>query len=376
MNTNKPQRLDSLQALRAIAFLSILTYHCGLMPAGPWAVTVFFVLSGFVMYYSSGRKERYPNTLSADVKFAVHHVSKLYPLHIIIMLVVIIRESIKRGWFSQAWLRIAADALLLTSWFPPQLGLTSHSGVAWYLSTALFLYACFGMIYRLLGRATPQKACGLMIGTYAAQVLFLCLLLCFTELTEKTICWASYEFPLFRLGDFFIGCCLGKVFIEKEECARPCIPATVKETLCVVLIIGTMLIYVLKKGVLSIEPVRRSVLLLPSAAVTVYLFAEHKGKLTKLLTRPPLIWLASISGYGFLIHQEAIYQSKYFIFGPGAWGPSSQKVVILLVSFAVTILLSVIYMRITKWMRTLTSGSGCWRMMECGRNDRPRKRGR
>lgn len=39
----------SLQGLRAVAFLCIVLSHCGVPWLGPWAISVFVALSGFLM---------------------------------------------------------------------------------------------------------------------------------------------------------------------------------------------------------------------------------------------------------------------------------------------------------------------------------------
>ena len=74
--SNKDNYYYSIQALRAIAFLAIFTYHCGITPGGPWGVSVFFVISGFCMYFSYRDK-----CLSFSVKdnlfFAINKIKKL-----------------------------------------------------------------------------------------------------------------------------------------------------------------------------------------------------------------------------------------------------------------------------------------------------------
>ena len=41
--------ISSLQGLRAVAFLSVVLSHCGAPWLGPWAISVFVALSGFLM---------------------------------------------------------------------------------------------------------------------------------------------------------------------------------------------------------------------------------------------------------------------------------------------------------------------------------------
>ena len=65
------KRITSLQALRAIAFINIFISHCGVTMffGGAWGVSLFFVLSGFVMYYAYCERDLGANLLSR-IKFA------------------------------------------------------------------------------------------------------------------------------------------------------------------------------------------------------------------------------------------------------------------------------------------------------------------
>lgn len=77
----RSKRIESLQGLRAIAFLAILISHsrvfnCGYL--GAWGVSIFFVLSGFLMTYNYMPRQdfKYPSPLV----FGWQKIKKLYPL--------------------------------------------------------------------------------------------------------------------------------------------------------------------------------------------------------------------------------------------------------------------------------------------------------
>ncbi len=58
LDENRGGRLGQLQSLRALAFLGIFISHSGLSSQlGAWGVSVFFVLSGFLMAYTTKNKE-------------------------------------------------------------------------------------------------------------------------------------------------------------------------------------------------------------------------------------------------------------------------------------------------------------------------------
>lgn len=86
------QKIDSLQTIRAFAFLGIFFWHTEIPLSstfGGWGVSIFIVLSGFVMVYSY-----YNKNLSTKVKdmflFSLKRIKKLYPLHIMMIVVAIV----------------------------------------------------------------------------------------------------------------------------------------------------------------------------------------------------------------------------------------------------------------------------------------------
>lgn len=56
-------KIQTLQSLRGLAFMGIFFSHLGFAKLGAWSVSVFFILSGFVMYYSYVNK-----SLSCSIK--------------------------------------------------------------------------------------------------------------------------------------------------------------------------------------------------------------------------------------------------------------------------------------------------------------------
>lgn len=74
-------RINSLQTVRALAFLSIFSQHCGVGSLGALGVSVFLILSGFLMYYSYFDRE-IGHTFKECVLFSYTKISKLYPMHI------------------------------------------------------------------------------------------------------------------------------------------------------------------------------------------------------------------------------------------------------------------------------------------------------
>ena len=77
--------ISSLQGLRAVAFLSVVLSHCGAPWLGPWAITVFVALSGFLMTCNYYDRPRTAPGLRSAIVFSFQKIRKLYPLHLIMM---------------------------------------------------------------------------------------------------------------------------------------------------------------------------------------------------------------------------------------------------------------------------------------------------
>lgn len=72
----------TLQGLRALAMLGIFLFHSGLLLNGTFPVTFFFILSGFVLYYSKYNRIENMN-LKDRIKWEFNKIKPFYIIHII-----------------------------------------------------------------------------------------------------------------------------------------------------------------------------------------------------------------------------------------------------------------------------------------------------
>mgnify|MGYP001064821916 CR=1 FL=1 len=159
MTLRKTKSIDSLQALRAWAFMGVFLTHTDIMflKLGAWGVSVFFILSGFLMTYNYYGKKRIESvSFTKNISFAWNKMKHLYPLHIVTMLAMSIFMFIGEGTIpiSQVSVRIFLNLLLLQSWTPIQCDI---NGVSWYLCVTMFLYFLFPYILRGMERKYSVK---------------------------------------------------------------------------------------------------------------------------------------------------------------------------------------------------------------------------
>lgn len=310
---SKRKKIDSLQTIRALAFLGIFTVHSGVSPLGYWGVSVFLVLSGFLMMYAYHNKTL-QTSIHDSFGFSVKKISSLYPLHIIVLIVAILLEvqvllsdfSVKQVIvdFGKAVLNV----FLLQSWIPSEAIFFSYNGVAWYLSDCLFLYACFPFILKAMKNLTVRKALVLSAVIYIIQVItayasqFVHIPISYIDNFPK---WFTYIFPVFRLGDFIIGACFGFIYVQTDLKLRES-TATVLECITIAIIILLHNTYLMQNTFLGADWFQYSIRFTLTSVALILLFAINKGWISRTLTCKPLLYIAGISAYTFLIHQMVI----------------------------------------------------------------------
>ena len=310
--------ISSLQGLRAAAFLSIVLSHCGAPWLGPWAVTVFVALSGFLMTCSYYDRPRTASGLRSAVAFSLQKIRKLYPLHLIMMAAALLfvlkgllAQPSARGVLSCA-AQLVVSIFLLQTWIPSSRFWFCLNGVAWYLSVQAFLYAIFPALLAVLKKADARRLRCIAAVIFCAQCLF-SLAVWKAGLSGKAAFFLTYLCPLFRAGDFTISCCMGCLYhSRKQESGLPGGAFSLLELAAVLLAGGCLFIAATQVGVLGAAAFRYNVLFIPSAVLLVWLLAVGKGFISRLFSAKPFLWLAGLSPYGFLIHQVLIRYMEWF----------------------------------------------------------------
>ncbi len=213
-------RIDSFRGLRAIAFMAIFISHANLGPyggLGAWGVSVFFCLSGFLMAYNYFPKQSSPRF---GLKFPFDKIKKLYPLHIITMLAMLVFLLYKNAAVRPLIYSLISHSLLFQIWLPIPDIYSNLNNISWYLCVCLFHYFCFPLILRCVKKYLKSKSsiiCSLVI-LFVLQIVIsgfsVRLAECYNN--QNIIKWLTYFFPISRTLDFIIGCCTGVLFLYTE----------------------------------------------------------------------------------------------------------------------------------------------------------------
>lgn len=359
---NNHNKLNSLQALRGIAFIGIFLLHAG--SSINWSnlsVSIFFVLSGFLMVYTYIDKN-IENSFKSYIKFAFTKIKKLYPLHIITMLLAFTREFFLLLYtggginlLAKLFGNLTLNTLLIQSWFFPTQISCSLNGVAWYLSATLFLYFMFPLILHLIKHIHNRRkllVVGLLI--LITQYILSLLTINIDGSNSSLFTWTTYISPIYRSGDFIIGCITGYLYITSERKTLSPPKATLFEILVVLL--STLAIFWTKKEhsyatLINAVSENRTLLYIPIAVILVIMFTCNYGAITKLLTNKFFIYIGNISPYTFLIHLVVIGYAALFLgklFSIINLPTPLNRICLITAEFFITIIATQLYLLLNK----------------------------
>ena len=321
---------NQIQALRGIAFLGVFLSHTGLKwfgAAGHWGVSIFLVLSGFLMFVSySGNNRIERISIRDNIAFSWGKIKKLYPLHICTMVFMMLFAFVGGGQTS--WrlliLKVGINVAMLQEWLP--IKNISINGVSWYLAAAMLCYFIFPFALTYISKIQSRTTITYIIaGTYLLQIFssyFLSFLptvngggIFLSNMSE----WAIYFFPPIRILDFLIGCCAGCLYINRNQPSQSqqkielfvVTEIVIANILCVMY--ETHIINVIGEASGSYLWWTYSIPFTLSSATLVYLLMEKQSPLGKMITNNITIFLGNISGTAFLIHYVVFQYMKSFM---------------------------------------------------------------
>ena len=330
---SKKQPLLALTGLRFVAAFAVFLHHVGgsfglakiNMPLGSWAVSFFFVLSGFILTYV------YANRLNQQSlkKFYFTRWARIWPLHVACLLLFMALMGWRQFSSGEGLGKLVCNLLLLQSWVPDSRWVFSMNGVAWSISTEMFFYAMFPLL--LLGGAKRfwKKYVGLL-GATAIALFTLNAISSLPAFAGLDFYRVGHVNPFLRLLEFSTGMAIGFVFLRsfgsqtlKTPIRTSVSRDTLKELACFGLLVAICMavqqagiVHWLKRvdwgGEILSSWFRVSYTVIPFA-VLIYVFAKSKGVFAKLLGSRAMVFLGEISFAFYMCHYIVIMYAKRLV---------------------------------------------------------------
>lgn len=279
---------------------------------------MFFILSGFVLTYSYINKPIDINIKSVCC-FAWSKIKRLYLLHILMMFAVavldvlpLLQQGNKEGMLL-VLRNVFFHTLLLHDYDITGNIRNSLNGPTWYYSASLFLYLVFPFLLLVV-----KKYRKILHGVISMIICFIIQVVISYALknTENLYYW-TYFFPPYRAFDFFAGCNLGYIYYclsKKEIKENHAVVYTIFEILVLVGNVFIVSAYIRGKSVLIADWSKNSLIYQPILLSLIFVFAESKGFIVKVLSNKVAIWIGNLTGYMFIIHEVILYyfQAVYY----------------------------------------------------------------
>lgn len=314
-------KAQSLQALRGLAFAGIFLGHFYYFGWTPVSVSVFFVLSGFLLTLRTGGASTHTG-LKENISSAWNRIRKLYPLHLVLMVICIPLTIYRAGYFDpmDILIKVVCNVFLIQSLVPNADIAASLNGVSWYLSTILILYIIFPYLYRAFKKigSNAVYACLLVLWVVLqTAVLFVTYRYC---RIDSMIVYLTHCCPLYRIFDLLSGMMLGFMVRENgrntvgHDYFRLSAGSVVKSILEIAVIAAVgWLVFLWQNDNTNIFLSHAPVIPVISTLL-VWLFYRKSGFLTRILTNKVTVFVGNLSGYAFLIHFPIVVYINTFIF--------------------------------------------------------------
>ncbi len=326
------RRLDAFDGLRACAALSVLAYHvchaCALMGLGTIGtvlaglkvgVTIFFVLSGFLLYLPYARAIRAGRPLPSLGAYLRRRALRILPAYWMVLAVVSL-APLGAGVSAGNWWRYFA----LVQIYRPSTVITTGVGGAWSLCVEITFYVALPLLAMLMARLArgrgQQRAVRVqlaMIAAIAAECALYRLSLAGSIGYSVSPGYLVSATWLPGLVDWFcIGMALAVLGSDWEaggSSLRPVAALSARPGACVLLATGCYALLVATRPgdpFLSLYSLADHALLGATAGFLVLaavgtMHSERPRLTTRFLASRPMVWLGSVS-YGIYLWHLAV----------------------------------------------------------------------
>ncbi|MEO5669069.1 MAG: acyltransferase [Ramlibacter sp.] len=308
-----PRNIAALTGFRFVAAMMVFFSHFAIpglsgtafrmTQAGYAGVTLFFVLSGFVIAYNYLERFEQGMTAGSIKEYLIARFARVYPLYFLL----IVAGWLMQGAGAPPWTHLLA----IQTWSADSDLAFSINGPAWSIGVEVFLYLMFPLlvpIIALLGLTSCFRR--LQIVAALVALVMLAAALYFTFSGQNALPYQHpmsahrwlYRTPVTRLGDFLLGV-FGAIYFMRfarggADNARRW---SVVTWLCVVLVAVFMATERNFRSAYSWDVAYA----LPGILLIVGLSVNPRTILARILASPPLLLLGQASYALYLIHVPA-----------------------------------------------------------------------
>lgn len=360
-------RLDSLTGLRALAAFLVFGFHtfaAGIfgshaintlmshsLSEGVVGVTFFFILSGFVLTWSS----RPGDTVTG---FWRRRAAKIVPNHVVTWVVAFAFLSLTGLTLTGSFTKFGTDSLpslfLIQSWFPRGGVFFSMNIPAWSLACEAFFYFMFPLLIVPVRRLSARWL-WVVAGALITAVWFMPVIadsafhdgtLVPTLPVTQDRMWFVYTLPPVRMLEFVLGMVLALIV---KSGRWPRVPMGIIALLALGAYIGSSwLPYLFGLSAGAVIPLA---LLIPAAAA-----GDAAGRRSVWSSRP-LVWLGNVS-FGFYMCHQLVIRWVHYGFGATRSFGTGPAIGITVLNLAVALLCATfLYYVVEMPMLRLLTGS-------------------
>jgi peptidoglycan/LPS O-acetylase OafA/YrhL len=310
----KPELLP-LTSLRFISAFWVFLFHINtrwsldlpvpidnIISQGPLGMSIFFVLSGFILTYTYFDKD----PIRDYKNFLIKRFARIYPVYILISIITLplllipqaATDTIGVIYHVLTYLLVVGlNVLLLQAWFPSLFSYWIDGGT-WSLSVECFFYILFPYILLILKPLSLDRLKKLLLIFYVISLIPG--LVFISPLIPKVSFATVYALPIYRLAEFVIGAIVAIIFITTRDRHHSYASDSYK-LICLAIGLLTYL-SIFAKAFPQIYVIHNFVAIPTIAAIVYYCASISKGYLYRILADRTFVLLGKIS-YSFYLVQ-------------------------------------------------------------------------
>lgn len=320
-----PARLDALTGLRILAAAAVFLSHNEsgdfvpaefrtFMASGYNGVTLFFILSGFVLAWNYADR-MVPMRVGNVWSFLVARFARVYPLYLLALLIVIAPRILGGRWEPLMGLHL----LTLQTWSSSKERAFAYNGPGWSIGVEVCLYACFPLLILAFVKIARNPKALLIVGSAIVGAAFVIVWWFYvtgradlpTADPESAHRWL-YRNPAFRLGDFTIGIIVAML----ARSYRPPISLAVAAQLVgAASIVAAMFFTPFYRSAWSWD----AIYMVPTALLIWGLATAPNSGLARPLSTRPMIVMGEASFAFYLLHVPLMRQWAIGFDSLGSW---------------------------------------------------------